>query len=243
MSSNITNLNQLKLILNKFAGKYIVFEGLDGSGKTTQLNWILEQATKIQQAVISIREPGSTEQGEKIRDILLNSNYKLQPLTELFLFMAARSELLHQQIIPALQAQQTVISDRSYISTYAYQILPNHIDSDYFYATVEQIYQAQQIDLIVYFKVDCEKGLARSRAVRNEDSMEAKGLEFYKKIEQGYNSYLSNFMQQAQLIHQHQDYQLYKLQAKQQFLLVINAEQDIEQVRQSLLSGLAFINF
>jgi dTMP kinase len=100
-------------------GLFITFEGVEGSGKTTQAE-LLGQALSARDAIV-IREPGGTELGERIRDVLLFGGMEISPEAEMYLFMAARSQLISEVIGPAIQSGQVVIADRYHDSTLAYQ--------------------------------------------------------------------------------------------------------------------------
>lgn len=101
--------------------KFIVFEGVDRSGKTTQAKLLVRYLKKKKQKVLFLREPGGTPVGEKIRNILKNGKEELSPLSQALLFMASRSELVDKKIKPALQKGITVVLDRYYYSTCSYQ--------------------------------------------------------------------------------------------------------------------------
>jgi len=100
-------------------GLFITFEGVEGSGKTTQAE-MLGQALSTRDAVV-VREPGGTELGEKIREMLLYGGMQIDGEAEMYLFMAARSQLIAEVIRPALEAGQVVVADRYHDSTLAYQ--------------------------------------------------------------------------------------------------------------------------
>jgi len=100
-------------------GLFITFEGVEGSGKTTQVE-LLGQALGTWQPVI-VREPGGTELGERMRDVLLFGGMAIDRETEMYLFMAARAQVVHEVIEPALSTGRIVISDRFHDSTLAYQ--------------------------------------------------------------------------------------------------------------------------
>ena len=100
-------------------GLFITFEGVEGSGKTTQAE-LLGQALAARNAIV-VREPGGTELGERIRDVLLFGGMEIDPEAEMYLFMAARSQLIGEVIRPALAAGQIVVADRYHDSTLAYQ--------------------------------------------------------------------------------------------------------------------------
>ena len=104
------------------AGKFITFEGIDGSGKTTQIRYLADYLESLGYEILLLREPGGTKISEEIRRILLDmKNEGMEPETELFLFEAARSQLVREIIGPALERGVWVISDRFHDSTTAYQ--------------------------------------------------------------------------------------------------------------------------
>ncbi len=100
---------------------FIVFEGIDGCGKTTQLDLLQGYLKGKLQDVERLRNPGSTEMGERIRTILLHSDYEIHPKVELMLFMAGHAQLANERIWPATRADRIVLLDRYYFSTMAYQ--------------------------------------------------------------------------------------------------------------------------
>lgn len=105
-------------------GKYFAFEGPDCSGKTTLTNWLIDRLRKCvpESDVVHVREPGGTDVGERIREILLNKEAcALSVVTEIMLFFAARVELYNRNIIPALDQNKIVVADRCVYSTFAYQ--------------------------------------------------------------------------------------------------------------------------
>ena len=106
--------------MNNLSGKLIVFEGVEGCGKTTQSQLLSKYFYDNNIDHLLVREPGGTETGEQIRSILLHSE-ELNALSELFLLSAARQILISQKVIPALESGKIVISDRFYFSSLAYQ--------------------------------------------------------------------------------------------------------------------------
>ena len=101
------------------SGLFITFEGVEGSGKTTQVE-LLGQALATRDVVI-VREPGGTELGERMRDVLLFGGMAIDREAEMYLFMAARAQMVHEIVEPALRAGRIVIADRYHDSTLAYQ--------------------------------------------------------------------------------------------------------------------------
>lgn len=171
----------------------ITFEGLDSSGKTTQALLLVERLKSVDRQPVFLREPGGTTVSEKIRDILLDKNHlDIEQATELFLFSAARAQLVRQVILPALRLGKDVVCDRYYDSTTAYQGygrgLPlediRHINS---LATSETL-----PDITVF--VDVEIGEIQHRrhsANLTADRMESAGDSFYQRVREGYRSLAS----------------------------------------------------
>jgi len=109
-------------LAEKLAGKFIVLDGPDGSGKTTQLSMLHEYLLELGGKVELVRDPGGTEIGEKIRNLLLDTdNSQICPMCETLLFMASRAQLIEQRIKPALQKGMIVLCDRFISATIAYQ--------------------------------------------------------------------------------------------------------------------------
>src|SRR5262249_32146863 len=109
-------------MLKGLAGKFIVFDGPDGCGKTTQLKMLITKLENAGVKVRRLREPGGTIIGEHIRDLLLTAKGEGMDLRcEMLLYMASRAQLMHQEVLPALKANECVVSDRFASSTLAYQ--------------------------------------------------------------------------------------------------------------------------
>ena len=102
-------------------GQLIVFEGAEGAGKSTQLRLLAEWLGARNRHVIAVREPGGTVVGDEIRRLLLDPASDIAPRTEALLFMASRAQLVEREVRPALDAGATVLVDRFFLSTYAYQ--------------------------------------------------------------------------------------------------------------------------
>lgn len=144
------------------SGKFIVFDGPDGCGKTTQLKSLITRLEAREIKVRRLREPGGTPIGEQIRDILLSTTNKdMDVRCEMLLYMASRAQLVHDQIQPALAAGECVLADRFASSTLAYQGGGGGMP-------VEQIRQVAEIavagtwpDLTVIFDLDTDEAMAR----------------------------------------------------------------------------------
>lgn len=167
----------------------ITFEGCEGSGKTTQLNFLLKALEDRQQRVIGTREPGGTSIGEAIRNILLSFR-DLSPRAEVMLFNAARAQLIDQVIRPALKSGKTVICDRFADSTLAYQgygrkqpLYPLRMINAYATQTILP-------DLTFYLDVDPAVGLARKSA-DSLNRLDQESLEFHERVRQGFKELAS----------------------------------------------------
>ena len=109
--------------LNKLRGRFIVFDGPDGSGKSTQFRRFLSLVHSADIEVCEVREPGGTEIGEQVRKVLLDPNNKeeIDLRAEMLLFMASRAQLISQRIRPAMKEGKLILADRFISSTLAYQ--------------------------------------------------------------------------------------------------------------------------
>jgi dTMP kinase len=174
----------------KTPGKLISFEGSEGSGKSTQLIRLAAHLQKLNREVITVREPGGTEIGEQIRNIIVHNSRgdEMCPETELLLFTAARAQLVREIIAPALIAGKIVLSDRFLDSSTVYQGIGRNLALD----PVNQINRFAvgnvMPDLTIVIDVPSEVGLARirQRATDLPDRMERENLNFYKKVREGY---------------------------------------------------------
>jgi len=174
----------------KTSGKLISFEGSEGSGKSTQLIRLAAHLQKLKRDVITVREPGGTEIGEQIRNIIVHNSRgdEMCPETELLLFTAARAQLVREIIAPALIAGKIVLSDRFLDSSTVYQGIGRNLALD----PVNQINRFAvgnvMPDLTIVIDVPSEVGLARirQRATDLPDRMERENLDFYKKVREGY---------------------------------------------------------
>ena len=159
-------------------GLFITFEGTEGSGKTTQAELLGEWLAKDDPVVV--REPGGTELGEQIRDVLLYKGLEIDPEAEMYLFMASRRQLIGEVIAPALTAGQVVIADRYHDSTLAYQGgargLPTIWPPTF-----------PRPDITFLLEGPVEAGLGRhEEAGKSKDRMEQESIDFHRKVAQEY---------------------------------------------------------
>lgn len=177
--------------LRRLAGRFIVFDGPDGSGKTTQFIRFVQSCRDAAIPVCEVREPGGTIIGERIRDILLHHRAADQPngedvtlRCETLLYMASRAQLVEMRIRPALRAGELVLADRFVSSTLAYQGAAGGMSRDEILAVARVACGDVWPDLVVIFDVDEET--AASRMARTLDRMESKGRDFQRRVREGY---------------------------------------------------------
>lgn len=166
-------------------GKFITFEGSEGSGKSTQAKLVEEYLGSKKMGVLYIREPGGVKISESVRRILLDvNNTKMADECEVLLYMAARSQLVKEVIVPALKKGQIVLCDRFLDSTIVYQGYGNGINMDMIKHIGEFATQGVAPDLTLLFDIDTEKGL--SRAGDTKDRIELRSLAYHNRVREGY---------------------------------------------------------
>jgi dTMP kinase len=175
---------------HKPAGRLVSFEGSEGAGKSTQIARLAAQFQQAGREVVTTREPGGTEIGEQIRNLLVHNSKgdEMCAETELLLFAAARAQLVREMIAPALLRGAIVLSDRFLDSSTVYQGIGRNLAAD----PVSQINRFAvgnvMPDLTVVLDVPEEVSLARlkRRASGLPDRMERQNVEFYRKVREGY---------------------------------------------------------
>lgn len=171
-------------------GRLISFEGSEGSGKSTQITRLAEHFQKAGRDVVSTREPGGTEIGEQIRNIIVHNSKgdEMCAETELLLFTAARAQLVREVIAPALLRGAIVLSDRFLDSSTVYQGIGRNLAADPV-AQINRFAVGDVIpDLTIVIDVPEEVSLARlkTRASDLPDRMERENVDFYRKVREGY---------------------------------------------------------
>ena len=168
---------------------FITFEGLDFSGKSTQAATLVEKLKKTDTPIHFLREPGGTEISERIRDVLLDKkHFEMTEAAELFLFSAARSQLLKEVIVPALQRGEIVVCDRYYDSTTAYQGYGRGIDLDVVKSINRLATFGTDPDITFFIDIPVEEIERRKKkAGMSFDRMEDSGKTFYERVRNGYH--------------------------------------------------------
>jgi len=168
-------------------GVFITLEGIEGAGKTTHVPFMVDFLQKNNHEVITTREPGGTELGEKIRDTLLTDNkVVINRDTELLLIFAARAQHLQEVIRPALAKGKTVICDRFTDSSYAYQSGGRGIESDKICRLVQLVHTDLKPDLTLLFDLPVELGLSRANSRSKADRFESETIDFFQSVRDAY---------------------------------------------------------
>jgi len=171
--------------ITRLGGRFLVFDGPDGSGKTTQFGRFAQACRDAGLEVCEVREPGGTTIGEQIRNILLNpENDSMSLRCEMMLYMASRAQLVEERIRPALARKAVVLADRFISSTLAYQGTAGGMSQEEILAVGRVAIGALWPDITVIFDVD-EKA-ASSRLNPLLDRMELRGAAFHKRVRNGY---------------------------------------------------------
>lgn len=159
---------------------FISFEGIDGSGKSTQARLLVEV---LGGDTVAIREPGGTEAAERIRELLADPDVELEPLAELMLFLAARADLTERVIRPALEAGRHVVADRFSDSSIAYQGAARGLGVGEVIGLCETATDGLWPDLTLLLRLDPETGLGRADG---EDRFEQEGLTLQRAVAEAY---------------------------------------------------------
>ncbi len=166
-------------------GKFIVFDGPDGSGKSTQFARFLKLCEEADLPVCDVREPGGTAIGENIRRILLDqSSGDMSTRCEMLLYMASRAQLVEERIRPALERNELVLADRFVSSTLAYQGAGGGLSREDIEAVARAACQGLQPDLTVIF--DADEATASSRVSAERDRIESRDASYRQRVRAGY---------------------------------------------------------
>ncbi|MBO6572471.1 dTMP kinase [bacterium] len=196
----------------------ITFEGIDGSGKSTQISLLKDHLSKSGKEVRVLREPGGTDISELIRGMLLNPEIEIDPVTELLLFSSARSQLIAEKVKPLLADGVVVILDRFYDSTTAYQGYGRKS------IPIDQVHQINKIasheiapDVTFYLRLSLEESANRT-AHMQKDRMEQSGIEFFQNVIKGFD----------------------ELSKSEDRFVTIDASKNVDEVHNLILSKLPF---
>ncbi len=167
----------------------LTFEGIDGSGKSTQARLLDEYLQKNGHETLLVREPGGTELSERVRSILLDSRLNVHPMAELLLFSAARTQLVAERIRPALDKGRIVLCDRFYDSTTAYQGAGRGVaDPAWLQSFHRRVTDGLVPDRTYLVNLDPETARDRRGDATEGDRMEAEDQDFYRRVAAAYDA-------------------------------------------------------
>lgn len=185
--------------------RFITLDGIDGSGKTTQLNVIQEWFAERQLPVLFTREPGGTAIGEALRQLLLDPATQANLRTETLLMFAARAQHLDSVILPALAQGTSVVSDRFTDATFAYQGNGRGLNRDKIAQLEQWVQEGLQPDLTLILDVPLAVSVERLERSREKDRFEQEQSDFFERVRQGYRERLQQHPQRCRLIDSNRD--------------------------------------
>ena len=169
------------------SGVFVVVEGPEGAGKSTLARSLAARLLAEGVPVVAVRQPGGTPVAEAARKVALKFPHEMSPAAELFLFLAARADLVHRVIRPALEAGQVVVADRFARSTLAYQVAGAGLPADDVARAIRLATGGLVPDLTLVLDVPVEVGRARQRAVRKiQDRIERQDDAFHRRVLEAY---------------------------------------------------------
>ena len=173
-------------------GLFIVMEGPDGSGKTTQINLLEQYLKEAGYECLITREPGGTVIGEEVRELILNPEYKeMSPVTEMLLYAASRAQLVHEVIGPALEAGRIVISDRFVDSSIVYQGIARNLGISTVAAVNAPGIGIYRPDGVFFIDLSEAEGIRRKKNQKKLDRMEQESIDFHHLVSEGYRKVLA----------------------------------------------------
>ena len=168
-----------------FPGRFIVLDGPEGSGKTTQVQRLVARLREAGRQATAVRDPGSTPVSERIREVLLDKRLpEMHARTELFLYMASRAEMVARIVRPLLEGGLVVVCDRFVSSSVAYQGFAGGIEPTLIWEMGRVATGGVEPDLTIILDVDVETGMARLR--RERDRIESKDRAYHEKVREGF---------------------------------------------------------
>ncbi|MCP5245179.1 MAG: dTMP kinase [Burkholderiales bacterium] len=182
------------------SGRFITLEGIDGAGKSTQLEFLATALRARGLTVIVTREPGGTPLGERLRDLLLDQSSAMHPETETLLMFAARREHIDKVIMPALVDGSWVISDRFTDASFAYQGGGRGLAWEKLALLEQWVQDTLQPDLTFYFDVPVELGRERVSTVKTLDRFEREQQDFFQRVRDAYLARAQQFPARIQVI-------------------------------------------
>ena len=182
-------------------GKFITFEGIEGTGKTTQIELLQKYLHSLGIQSVVTREPGGTRLGERLRDLLLESAaVPVSYRTELLLMFSARAQHLEEVIYPALKLGTWVLSDRFTDASYAYQGGGRGIPETFIHQLESLVHGGFEPDLTILFTSDLKTAMQRVSKRGDKDRFESESAEFFGRVQRVYSRRAENFSQRFRVI-------------------------------------------
>ena len=182
------------------SGKFITLEGIDGAGKSTQLELLAALLREKGITVVVTREPGGTSLGEHLRSLLLDKSTMMHPETETLLMFAARREHLDKVIIPGLDVGNWVISDRFTDASFAYQGGGRGLNWEKLVLLEQWVQDNLQPDLTLFFDVPVELGQRRVSSIKTLDRFEREQQDFFQRVREAYLTRARQFPERIRVI-------------------------------------------
>lgn len=164
----------------------ITFEGIEGCGKTTQIDLLSDHLAKQGYSVVKTREPGGTSFGEALRKLLLTKGMNVGPMCELMVFMAMRAQHMDEVILPAIKEGRIILCDRFTDATYAYQGSGRKIETQVIDTLNTMVTKGIRPNLTILLDISVEKGLKRRAAASDMDRIEAEEISFHQRVRKAY---------------------------------------------------------
>lgn len=205
-------------------GLFITFEGNDGSGKTTISKMAYESLKEAGYPVIYTREPGGIDIAEQIRHVILDpKNIAMDARCEALLYAASRRQHLVEKVLPALAENKIVLCDRFVDSSLVYQGIARDIGLDEVYRINEFAIEGHMPQATIFLSVSLETGLARVSNRGNLDRLDREGMEFHKKVAEGYEIIKETFKERMYIVDANKDIETVLESTIQTLLEIINA--------------------
>ncbi|MGL4608877.1 MAG: dTMP kinase [Trueperaceae bacterium] len=164
---------------------FIVFEGPEGAGKSTQINHLVSKLRETFD-VVQTREPGGTPAADAIRKVLLDPALTISPLTEVLLYSASRAQHVEEVIKPALENNKVVVCDRFFGTSIAYQGYGRGLELEFIYTLTEKATQGITPDLVLLLDIDPQIGMERIAQRGQKDRLELADISFHHKVREGF---------------------------------------------------------
>jgi len=198
--------------MSSLAGRFIVFDGGEGCGKSTQARLLQQRLEREGYQIISVRDPGTTRIGELIRAILLNPDHdEMSMRSEMLLYMAARAQMMTETILPALAAGKIVLCDRFVSSTLSYQLGGDGLTAAEIRGVADIALKGRWPDMTLIFDMPTDRSIARVN--RAKDRIEQRPAEYHEQVRQNY---------------------LAQVKADPAHYRVINADRSVEEVQEEV---------